>query len=369
MPTPMLTPTLTPMPTQTDIRALLDKLGTRTMTPPPVVTHPDFMINFAVWQWHQGVALHGLYQAGKVLGGERHRRFITDWIAARLGEGTPAKSINTTAPLLTMAFLHEENPNPVYEKHCREFAAWCMKNAPRLPDGTYEHSCTENVYPRQVWADTLFMGGYFLAKWGRVTGDDTLVDEAARQFLNHYHHLHDARTRLIFHGYDDLREKHIGVLWGRGNGWYAMATAEVLALLGKQHPAHAAMLADLRAQLAGAAATQDASGGWRTVMDDASSYLEATCTAAFACAFLRAAGLGYVDDGYRARAARALEQLEAWTNDSGDLTHSSAGTPIKPDAAGYNAIPFAVTTFSQGLGLLAFAQALKSGKQQMTFAP
>ncbi len=346
--------------TQTDTHSLLDKLGIRTMTPASGVTHPDFMINFSIWQWHQGVALQGLYQAGKALGDERYRRFCTDWIAERLSEGTPAKSINSTAPLLTVAFLHEETPRPEYEKHCREFAEWCMKSAPRLPDGTYEHSCTDNVYPQQVWADTLFMGGYFLAKWGRMTGDDALVNEAARQFANHYRYLRDPATGLIFHGYDGLQGKHIGVLWGRGNGWYAAATAEVLALLGEHHPAHAGILADLREQLAGVAATQDVSGGWRTVMNEPSSYLEATATAAFAWAFLRAADLGYVDASYRDRAVRAFDLLEDWVNDAGDLTHSSAGTPIKPDAESYNAIPFAVTTFSQGLGLLAFAQALKS---------
>ncbi len=46
-----------------------------------------------------------------------------------------------------------------------------MTQAPRLPDGTFEHSCTENRYPLQVWADTLFMGGIFLAKWGLKSGD------------------------------------------------------------------------------------------------------------------------------------------------------------------------------------------------------
>ena len=116
----------------------------------------------------------------------------------------------------------------------------------------------------------------------------------------------------------------------------------------------------------GAAATQDASGAWRTVMDESSSYLEASCTAAFACAFLRAAEFGFVGADtaadYRTRAARALACLEGWINDNGDLTHASTGTSIKPDAAGYNAIPFAVTTFSQGLGLLAFAQTLSETK-------
>jgi hypothetical protein len=49
----------------------------------------------------------------------------------------------------------------------------------------------------------------------------------------------------------------------------------------------------------------------------------------------------------------------AWINDNGDITHASAGTPIKPDAASYNTIPFAVTAFGQCLGMLALASAHK----------
>ncbi|MDR0901841.1 MAG: glycoside hydrolase family 88 protein, partial [Opitutaceae bacterium] len=175
------------------------------------------------------------------------------------------------------------------------------------------------------------------------------------QFINHYRYLADPRTGLLWHGYDDTKKTHIGVLWGRGNGWYAIAATEVLALLGGGHPAHGAILADLRGQFAGIAAAQDASGAWRTVMDDPGSYLEATCTAAFACAFLRASELGFVDAKFRERADKALAQVRQWINDKGELGHASAGTPVKPDAASYNAIPCAVTPFAQGLALLALS--------------
>lgn len=351
------------MNTQSTIRALLAKLSERTMKPGSgkhSAIHADFNIDFSNWEWHQGVALHGLWQAGLALDDARHRQFIEAWIAARLAEGVPPKSINTTAPLLTIACLHELYPKSEYEKLCRDYAAWCMTDAPRLPDGTFEH---DMIYPRQIWADTLFMGALFLAKWGRMTGDNALVDQAARQFTSHYRYLGEPRTGLLFHGYDDTIKANIGTLWGRGNGWYAIATTEFLALLGDSHPARAAILENLRAQFAGAVATQDkTTGAWHTVMDDPGTYLEATCTASFACAFLRAGELGFVDASYRAHADRAYACVYGWINGNGELTHSSAGTPIKPDAATYNAIPYAMTPFSQGLGLIALARALNSAQ-------
>jgi unsaturated rhamnogalacturonyl hydrolase len=335
--------------------ALLAKLGRRTMVPvngTHTAIHSDFNIDFSNWNWHQGVALYGLWQAGQALGDSSYDRFIGDWIDLHIAQGVPPPRVNSTAPLLTIACLHEQSPKPGYEKLCNDFASWCMTSAPRLADGTFDHDA---IYHRQVWADTLFMCAFFLAKWGRMTGDDALLDQAAMQFINHYRYLADPRTGLLWHGYDDTKKAHIGVLWGRGNGWYAIAATEVLALLGDRHPAHGAILAGLRRQFAGITATQDDSGAWRTVMNEPGSYLEATCTAALACAFRRAVELGLVDDQCQSIANRAYARLLGWINDKGELTHASAGTPIKPDATGYNAIPYAVTPFSQGLALIALA--------------
>lgn len=341
---------------QENILALLEKMGRRTMVPvngKHVAIHSDFNIDFSNWNWHQGVALYGLWHAGQALGDASYNRFIDEWISMHIAQGVPPPRVNSTAPLLTIASMHEQSPKPEYEKLCNDFATWCMTKAPRLDDGTFDHDA---IYHRQVWADTLFMCAFFLAKWGRMTGDQTLLDQAAMQFVNHYRYLGDARTGLLWHGFDDGKKNHIGVLWGRGNGWYSIATTEVLALLGKEHPAYETILGNLRRQFAGIIATQDAdSGAWRTVMDEPGSYLEATSTASFACAFLRASELGLVDAGYLDHANRAYARVCDWINDKGEMTHSSAGTPVKADVASYNAIPCAVTPFSQGLALLSLS--------------
>lgn len=340
---------------QTNTLDILEKLCRRTMVPVSAkhsAIHSDFHIDFSNWNWHQGVALYGLWQAGQATGDENCNRFIAQWVADRIAEGVPPPRVNSTAPLLTIACMHEQSPKPEYEKLCNDFATWCMTKAPRLDDGTFDHDA---IYHRQVWADTLFMCAFFLAKWGRMTGDQALLDQAAMQFVSHYRYLGDKRTGLLWHGYDDGKKSHIGVLWGRGNGWYSVATAEVLALLGEKHPEYETILGNMKKQFEGVLAAQDVSGAWRTVMDDKTSYLESTSTAAFACAFLRASELGLVDASYREHANRGYARVIDWMNDKGEMTHGSAGTPVKADVASYNAIPYAVTPFSQGLAMLALA--------------
>ena len=332
---------------------LLRRLVARTTRSGTASRHADQCINFTVWQWHQGVALYGLMKAHAALGDEASLRFVREWVDAKLAAGERPKSINTTAPLLAVASLYELEPKPKYRAVCDEYAEWCMTQAPRLPDGTFEHSCTENRYPLQVWADTLFMGGIFLAKWGLKSGNRQYVGEAVRQFANHYQYLHDDTTGLIVHGYDGVTASQKGVLWGRGNGWFTAASIELLDMLPAGSAEHALLENNFRRHLAGVLATQDSGGAWHTVMNDRSTYLEMSATAAFALGLRWAGAQAWGEPCHRAAAIRAYDALTKKISPDGELLGASGGTPVMPAAVDYNAIPFAVTCFSQGLAMIA----------------
>jgi unsaturated rhamnogalacturonyl hydrolase len=338
------------------------KLVERTTRSGTASCHADLCINFAEWQWHQGVALYGLMKASASLGDEAGRRFVREWVDAKLASGERPKSINTTAPVLAIAALHELSPKPEYREVCDEYAEWCMAKAPRLPDGTFEHSCTANRYPLQVWADTLFMGGIFLAKWGMKPGNRRYADEAARQFANHYHYLHDDATGLIVHGYDGATGSQKGVLWGRGNGWFTAASIDVLGMFPAGSVERTLLEGNFRRHLDGVMATQDACGAWHTVMNDRSTYLEMSATAAFAMGLRWAGGQRWGEPRHRAAADRAYAVLLSRISPDGELLDASGGTPVMPAAADYNAVPFAVTCFSQGLAMLALSLPARSGK-------
>jgi unsaturated rhamnogalacturonyl hydrolase len=200
------------------------------------------------------------------------------------------------------------------------------------------------------------MGGLFLAQWGRLIGDARFTAESARQFERHYAYLHDPATGLIRHGYSGLEHRQIGVLWGRGNGWFAAASLAALPYLDAATPEHATIRANLRRHLDGVIRTQGASGAWHTVMDDPATLPETSCTAAFAYALggTSAAGLAGLRDSLCRE--RALAWLQQCVTARGEVLKSSGGTPIMPTAAAYNAVPYAVTGFSQGLALLALSQ-------------
>ena len=318
----------------------------------------DGAINFETWQWQQGVALFGLMKAHETLGEEHYLNFVQEWVDHHLAlqekDGRVAMSINTTAPALAVACLNDLRPHPKYTAICNEFAQWCITSAPRLPDGTFEHTCPAASFTQQAWADTLFMGCIFLAKWGKKTGQQHLVAEASKQFLQHYKHLSDPATGLIYHGYDDLQKKNIGVIWGRGNGWFSVASAELLKILSPSDEGWDQILDNLKKHSTGVLSTQDASGAWHTVMTSPETYLESSATAAFAYGFAHAKTFGFSTPEIELCREKALAFLIAAIDERGRLIRASGGTPIWPDTAAYNAIPYAFTPFAQGLAMLAF---------------
>jgi len=320
--------------------------------------HADWCINFKEWQWHQGVALHGLMKAHGVLKDEQILAFVVNWVDWHLGKGILPKSINTTAPLLAILELVRLSPTPRLKEVCEEYARWCVDNAPRLEDGTFEHSCTENTYPQQVWADTLFMGCIFLARWGVMSGNSRYTDEVVKQFANHYNHLRHSNG-LILHGYDGATRSQMGVLWGRGNGWFTAASIEVLQSLPVDTAGYNILLENFQAHLAGVLATQDESGAWHTVMNEPSTCLEMSCTAAFAMGLRWAAGQAWAPAGCRAASDRAYAALAGRISPQGELLEASGGTCVMPTASSYNAVPYAKTGFAQGLAMMALSEFLR----------
>lgn len=317
------------------------------------------VLNLNKWQWHQGVLLYGILAAYEAIGDKKYICFIKSWVDSYIDTGNIGKSINTTIPVIAVMKLYEITREEKYYRMCNEFAVWCMEEAPRADEGAFEHSCTENKYPNQIWADTLFMGCIFLAKWGKFTGKTKYTDEAVRQFLLHYKYLHDEKTGLIYHGYYGNEKIKKGVLWGRGNGWLAAGTVDVLDFISEDMPERKLLLNNLKKHYNGIAETQDESGAWHTVMDNSNTYLEMSATAAFAFGMDKALKRGYLPESFSKNRDKAYKALLENINDNGELRKCSGGTTVMDDYEKYNAVQYKVTCFGQGLALLALAGRLK----------
>ena len=172
-----------------------------------------------------------------------------------------------------------------------------MHDMPRTRQGGLQHIVYNSVNDQQIWDDTLMMSVMPLAKIGLVLNRPDYVEEAKYQFLLHAQYLADTRSGLWFHGWTfDGRHNFAGALWARGNCWVTIAIPEFIEMLDlPPGDALRTFLTDaLLAQVEALARHQDDSGLWHTLIDDPTSYLEASATAGFAYGILKGVRKGYL---------------------------------------------------------------------------
>jgi unsaturated rhamnogalacturonyl hydrolase len=316
-------------------------------------------ISFDSWEWPQGVGLYGLVRLWQHTGDEALKKTIEDWYSRHLAAGLPPMNINTTAPMLALALLSGETRDPRWEKPLADWADRLMREMPRTPEGGFQHNVSDKINDDELWDDTLFMAGLFLAAYGRAAGNQTYVDEAVRQFLVHTRYLADPHSGLWFHGWTFAsRHNFARALWARGNAWITVGILDLVEIGGIGKPVEAYLLGVLEAQIEALLELQTPSGAWRTLLDDPTSYEEMSATAGFGYGLLKAARIGLGPKGCRAAGLKALEAVMANIDADGVLGNVSYGTRMGHDLQHYRDIPIQPTGYGQALAILCLTEGM-----------
>nr|VWP02596.1 Lid2 complex component lid2 [Ganoderma boninense] len=295
------------------------------------------------WEDWEVSRLYGLLKFHEITGDQRALDIALKWFKDRFEVGT-TKNVNTMSPLLTAAYLHEKGAAD-YRVHLDSWAEWVMYDMPRTEEGGLQHITylTENY--QQLWDDTLMMSVLPLAKIGLVLDRPHYVEEAKRQFLLHVKYLQDLQTGLWFHGWTfDGRHHFAKARWGRGNCWVTVAIPDFIELLGlpETDGVRKFLVTSLVAQIDALVKYQDAETGlWHTLIDDPTSYLEASATAGFAYGIAKALRMRLIprEERYVNAARKAMEGVLANISEGGELRQTSFGTPVFDDLEGYKKIP------------------------------
>src|SRR5690606_18909866 len=101
--------------------------------------------------------------------------------------------------------------------------------------------------------------------------------------------------------------------------------------LPERDPVRRYLIQVLENQVAALEKCQDESGLWHTLLDDPTSYLEASATAGFATGILKAVRKRYIDKRYAAVAEKAVRGIVANISDDGELLQTSFGTGMGHD--------------------------------------
>lgn len=189
-----------------------------------------------------------------------------------------------------------------------------LKTHPRTSEGGFWH---KKIYPSQMWLDGLYMGEPFLAEYAATFHEDEAFDDIARQFVLMELHSRDAKTGLLYHGWDESRKQRWANpatgrspnFWGRAMGWYAMALVDTLDYFPKNHPQRGALIEILKRLAVAVQKYQEPKSGlWYQVLDkggEKGNYLESSVACMFTYALAKAVRKGYLPGSFLRVAQKA----------------------------------------------------------------
>lgn len=146
--------------------------------------------------------------------------------------------------------------------------------------------------------------------------------------------------------------------WGRGNCWVTVAIPDFIEMLNlpPSDGLRLFLVSTLVAQLNALVSLQDqASGLWHTILDDSTSYLEASASAGFAYGMFKALRLRLIpkEERYVTAANKAIQGVLDNISEKGELKQVSFGTPVFNHVEEYKKIPLTSMPYGQSLALLA----------------
>lgn len=293
----------------------------------------------ARWSYDQGVILKGIEGIWLATGDPQWFNYIKkqmDYYVAEDGKSIKDyKSdhynidyVNNGKLLLT---LYRVTGREKY-KNAVQLLREQLRTHPRTKEGGFWH---KQVYPYQMWLDGLYMGQPFYAEYAQVFGEDSVFDDVAKQFVLMEKHSRDAKTGLLYHGYDESREQQWANkatgrsphFWGRALGWYGMAMVDALDYFPKDHPGRKQIIEILNRFATAVVKVQDSKTGmWYDVVDLPNrkpNYLESSASAMLAYTLAKGARMGYISGKYVVNARKAFDGLvkNKLTTDGSGFTH------------------------------------------------
>lgn len=324
----------------------------------------DDISRYQFWEWTQGVGLYGLWKMFEHSNNESYLAIIREYYDTQLSAGLPSKNINTVAPMLALSYLYEYTGETRYLQVCQEWAMWIMEGLPRTQEGGFQHITSDTVNDQELWDDTLFMTVLFLANMGRILKQQAYVEEAKYQFLLHMKYLTDRQTGLWFHGWSfNGNHNFVEALWARGNCWVTIAIPTFIEMVGLEGSVKRLLSGALERQVQALEQYQAASGMWHTLVDDETSYEEASATCGFAYGMLKAVQAQLIDAKYEVCAIKALNAILPYINDEGIVQQVSYGTAMgRVDKEFYKQIPIQPMPYGQAIAMLLLQEVLKNVK-------
>jgi unsaturated rhamnogalacturonyl hydrolase len=278
----------------------------------------------AKWTYDQGVFLKGIEGLWKATGDVKYFNYIQksmDFFVDDKGNIRTYKldefNIDNVTPGRNLLMLYNVTGKEKYLKAVETLRKQLHEH-PRIKAGGFWH---KKIYPHQMWLDGLYMGQPFYAEYAATFHEDTAFNDIARQFILMEKFSRDAKTGLMYHGYDDSREqqwanKTTGLsphIWGRAMGWFGMGLVDALESFPADHAKQKELIQILNRFATAITKVQDKKTGlWWDILDmpgREKNYTEASASCMFVYALAKGVRLGYLPSSFLPVAKKSYDGI------------------------------------------------------------
>jgi rhamnogalacturonyl hydrolase YesR len=181
---------------------------------------------YKAWGYGEWIAMEGLLAAAPTCEDPRYFGFVEGLIAGWISKRERLVPADHVAPGVACVELYRATGREIYLERALALATLLLQS-PRSARGARLLRPDANQH---VYVDCLYSDPPLFCSLAQVTGERRWFDEAAAYALEFWSVLVDARIPLLYHGYSDRTQDHIGLLWGRGVGWALLGLADTLGM-------------------------------------------------------------------------------------------------------------------------------------------
>ncbi len=328
---------LTPYVTK-NTKSFADLLALSTMH-----TYPDqknlSIISPGKWTYEYGFFLNAMFALSEKSKNQDYLNYVKGWIdnfitdEGKFREGVYNRSeyrLDDILPGRLAISLYQKTGEKRY-KELADHLADHLAHQPKTSEGGYWH---KEIYPYQMWLDGIYMGDLFSMQYAAAFNKPEMFDESVKQIMLMYKHAYDPATGLLFHGWDESKNKvwanqTTGAspeLWSRAIGWYAMALIECLDYLPANHPERKNIEAMFQKLCASIRKYQDGKTSlWYQIInrgDRQDNWIETSASAMFTYAFAKGAHKKLLDKEFFDSSIKAYNSLLSnymYSDEHGDV--------------------------------------------------